>query len=85
MEGAASKPIPAWGIGAGEAWGYRRVAYGQMARLLADCGRLPAALEMHADVYAREAGATRHLHMPLTPPMSEAAVEARAAVASVAL
>lgn len=85
VEGAAEKSNVLYGWGVGEAFSYRRKAYQRMAELLAQQRgpRLAAALQMSLEVYAQEGAATRHLHQVRTPPMSEAAKEARAALASV--
>jgi len=84
VEGASLKENDSFGWKAGEAWSYRRAAYASMASLLAD--RVPrlrgVADVMHAEVMAVEPEETRGLHMAVTPPLSEAAREARAALAS---
>lgn len=84
VEGASLKENDSFGWKAGEAWSYRRAAYASMASLLAD--RVPrlrgVADVMHAEVMSVEPEETRGLHMAVTPPLSEAAREARAALAS---
>lgn len=82
VEGAATKPNRLVGWDVGGAWSYRRTAYAKMARYLGERAGYPQAQAMHARVYAREGPETRHLHMAVTPPMSEAAREARAAMAA---
>jgi hypothetical protein len=42
-----------------------------------------AVQEMVEEVYGAEAPTTRHLHQPVTPPMTDAAREAREAMASI--
>lgn len=86
MEGAAGKSNKQYGWAVGEAWSYRREAYHIMAELLGAVRgpRLEAATKMVGEVYAAEPPATRQLHMPVTPPLTPAAREAREALASVA-
>eukprot|EP01041_Mallomonas_annulata_P012811 gene12811-27014_t len=85
VEGAALKENVFLNWQQGEAWSYRREAYRHMAEVLAskNPSRLHVALQMHKEVYAQESAATRHLHQPLTAPVSEAARDAREAMASV--
>ena len=106
VEGAAEKKNPLFEWEVGEAWSYRRVAYGRMADILCTCRQsrltcgtsivlLPyqwiyslkiycdfTAKDMHEEVYAVEPPETRHLHQVVTPPMSDAAREAREAFKS---
>ena len=84
VEGAAEKENPLFGWSKGDAWGYRRDAYKNMAALLIKyVPRLRGVADaMHRDVYGAEPLETRAIHQPLTPPMSQAAREARAALAS---
>jgi hypothetical protein len=37
---------------------------------------------MYDEIYAQESADTRHLHQPITPPMSQAAKDARDALSS---
>ena len=84
VEGAALKQNDLYGWHVGEAFSYRRKAYQRMAELLAQRSeRGAAALQMANEVYGRESPATRELHQVRTPPMSDAAKEARAALASI--
>ena len=87
VEGAAEKDNPLYGWKQGEAYSYRRLAYQRMAKLLSERRgpRLQAALQMCDEVYAREASVTRGIHQVRTPPMSQAAKEAREAIASIDL
>lgn len=87
VEGAAEKDNALYGWKAGEAYSYRRLAYQRMAKLLSEWRgpRLQAALQMCGDVYGRETTATRDIHQVRTPPMSQAAKEAREAIASIEL
>ena len=78
-----------YGWGPGEAFAYRRLAYHKMARLLAQrrAPRLQKAMQMCDEVYARESvvpGVPLLLQVR-TPPMNDAAKEARAAIASMDL
>jgi len=84
VEGASEKENALFGWKVGDAWSYRRVAYEHMAALLAArVERLRGVADaMHAQVYAQEPPETKALHMALTPPMSQAAREAREALAS---
>jgi hypothetical protein len=86
VEGAAQKVNPGYGWSLGEAWGYRRHAYAAMAKVLArerpeTAGR--AAAEMHAAVYGAEPASTKHCLTARTPPLSDAAKAAQAAMASI--
>lgn len=86
VETAALTENELYGWSVGDAWGYRRDAYALMAQLLSsDRIGLPCASEMHAEVYSRESDATRHIKQPVTPPQSDAAREAREALASAQL
>ena len=88
VEGAASKVVPLpvgdgllWDRG--QAWGYRRGAYAQMAEVLAAHGpewARDSGPRMHAEVFAREPQDSRTFVQPLTPPMSQAAVDAHEAL-----
>jgi len=84
VEGASEKENKAFGWSVGEAWSYRREAYSNMAKLLSQhVPRLRGVADaMHREVYAVESETTKRLHMPITPPMSSAAREAREALAS---
>jgi hypothetical protein len=84
VEGAAEKQNDLYGWAVGEAWSYRRVAYHQMADLLvATRGqRMERAKQMVEEVYGMEPQRTRSLHQRVTPPMNDAAKEAREAWAS---
>ena len=66
----------------GEAYSYRRHAYYKMARILAEKRGLGQGLVMYEEVYSRESPHTRSLHQLRTPPMTQAAREAREAIAS---
>lgn len=85
-EGAASKPSTIFRWKEGEAYSYRRLAYEKMTHILATeyperLGRVvPAMLKA---VMATESSETRHLVQPRTPPMSEAAAQALAALRSI--
>lgn len=81
VEGAAGGANAMFGWGEGDAWGYRRQAYAQMAAMLDGWGVHEAAA-MHREVMGREPAASRHVHQPITPPMSDAARDARDAMAS---
>lgn len=88
VEGAASKPNCFYNWKVGDAWGYRRLAYRKMADILMSRGtkenqeRLKISLEMYNDVFDAETAATKHIHQPVTPPITDAAREAQEAVAS---
>lgn len=85
VEGAAMKENPLFGFKVGEAWSYRRTAYAEMAQILLKTRspRLEVAYRMHREIYDSEPLETRHLIQIITPPMSEAAREAREAMASI--
>mmetsp|Transcript_10939 Transcript_10939/g.15750 ORF Transcript_10939/g.15750 Transcript_10939/m.15750 type:complete len:278 (+) Transcript_10939:178-1011(+) len=87
VEGAAQKDNVMYGWKKGEAFSYRREAYHSMAKLLAKkrAPRLSLALQMTIEVYAKEDRETKYLHQVRTPPMSQAAMEARDAIASIQL
>lgn len=85
VEGASVKPSDLFLWKTGEAYAYRRKAYAKMAQLLAveRAGRLDTiAPRMLEQVMATESDATRHLVQHRTPPMSEAAAIALAALRS---
>ena len=82
VEGAAEKANPLFEWNIGEAWSYRRTAYHKMADILQVKRNLKEVKEMYADVYKQEPEKTRHLIQILTPPMSDAAKEARLAYAA---
>jgi hypothetical protein len=84
VEGAAQKANPLFEWQVGEAWSYRREAFKKMAEVLVERRGKDVALEMYRAVYMVEPVATRHLHQAITPPMSTAAKEARAALLSAA-
>lgn len=85
-QGAASKPSTLFRWKKGEAYSYRRLAYEKMSRILAAerperLGKVaPAMLQA---VMATESPETRHLVQTRTPPMSEAAAQALAALRSI--
>jgi len=83
VEGAAEGPsvLFEWPA-AGHAYGYRREAYAAMAEILVERRGLTAAAKMHKEVMATEGPETRSVVQPITPPMSDAARKARAAIAS---
>lgn len=92
VEGAASKALPQWGYDVGDAWGYRRIAYHKMAEILTSerAGerqrRLAGVADaMLADVYGAESDTTKSKHFPVTPALTEAAKEAKAALEAAAL
>lgn len=80
VEGAAEKKNPLFEWEKGEAWSYRRLAYAKMADILAERRGLTIARETLNAIYAMEPEVTRHLHQEITPPMSQAAREAREAL-----
>ncbi len=86
VEGAASKPSHLFLWKTGEAYAYRRLAYRKMSEILSveRAPRLAAIPKdmLHA-VMATEAIKTRNLVQARTPPMSEAATQALAALRSV--
>jgi hypothetical protein len=72
-----------WSIG--ESWSYRRTAYKKMAEILA-LKRSPRLLEAKAmcdAVYSAEPEGSRGLLQLRTPPMSQAARDAREAISSI--
>ena len=83
VEGAATKPNESFGWAEGDAWGYRRKAYQRMIALLQARGgpernhRGSLAERMYGEVFGAESFATKKLHQLATPPMSEAAREAK--------
>lgn len=81
VEGAARKANPTVFWKQGEAWAYRRDGYAAIMELLSSRGCEPAR-RMYHEVYAREPQHTRHLVQPVTPPIGNAASEARSALAS---
>jgi len=85
VEGASRKENPLFQFKVGEAWSYRRTAYAEMAKILRKIRspRLDIAYQMHQEIYASEPEETRHLIQLITPPMSEAAREAREAILSI--
>lgn len=85
VEGAAEKENKLYGWKVGEAWSYRRNAYKQMADILAHDRQKKKCVEMYNQVYAQEAQHTRNMIQTRTPPMTQAAKEAREAIESVAL
>lgn len=84
VEGAASKanPILEWGVG--DAWKYRRSAFQRMLSVLLENrgDRLHIAKEMYEDIFSREGERTKNLEQAATPPVSEAARNARDAIQS---
>lgn len=86
MVSAAQKVSPGYGWRVGEAWGYRRHAYAAMATVLARERPKTAGLaaaNMHAAVCGAEPASTKHYLTARTPPLSDAAKAAQAAMASV--
>ncbi|KAL3934564.1 MAG: hypothetical protein SGBAC_009743 [Bacillariaceae sp.] len=83
VEGASTKASDLFLWKTGESYAYRRLAYAKMATVLAaerPSGRSHHAQEMLAAVMGTEDVATRHLVQLRTPPMSEAAALALAAL-----
>ena len=80
VEGASEKSNPLFEWSKGEAWSYRRLAYSKMADILVKKRGLILARDTLNAIYDVEPEATRHLHQPITPPMSQAAKEAREAL-----
>ena len=76
-------PLFEWSVG--ESWSYRRLAYHRMADILSSrrAPRLLDAKRMCEDVYAMEPEGTRGLHQERTPPMCQAAKDAREAMLSI--
>lgn len=87
VEGASERvnPLLEWNIG--EAWSYRRIAYKKMLDILLKYrySRLKIAEEMFDDIYSRESSRTKHLIQEITPPISQAAKDAREAMLSIHL
>ena len=71
-----------------KAWGFRRAAYRQMLEVLLtegpeeNCERLKIAQKMYDDIYGAESPSTKHLNQIETPPLTQAAIEAREALLS---
>ena len=85
VEGAAETASERFYWKAGEAYAYRRTAYAKMAEILSHerPDRLSKVVkETVAHVYNTEQASTRHLVQLRTPPMSESAKEALAALRS---
>lgn len=80
VEGAAEKANPLFEWKVGEAWSYRREAYRCMASVLQTNRRSDVYVRMWEQVYAQEGPLTRGLSQPVTPPVSQAAREAREAM-----
>jgi hypothetical protein len=83
VEGAATKPSPLFLWEMGEAYAYRRLAYRRMATILSverndRLSTIPHA--MLEAVMGTEPMETRHLVQARTPPVSEAAARAVAAL-----
>lgn len=91
VEGAASKENKGYGWEVGHAWSFRREAYRQMLEVLltqgpvANRNRMQIAKQMYEDVYSVESDATKHMHQVETPPLTQAAIEAREALLSAAM
>ncbi|KAF0696529.1 Aste57867_12722 [Aphanomyces stellatus] len=87
VEGAAEKSNALYLWKEGHAWSYRRTAYMQMKELLSQHrgDRGAHIKEVVDDVYARESLATKALVQDVTPPMSDAAKDARDALRSILL
>ena len=83
VEGAASKPSKIFLWNMGEAYAYRRTAYQKMSEILA-VERAPRLAsipkQMLQQVMDTELQSTRHLVQMRTPPMSQAAADAQAAL-----
>lgn len=88
VEGAASKPNPIFLWKQGQAYSYRRYAYQKMSKILA-AERVPrlsrVAPEMVKAVMATETMETQTLVQMRTPPMSQAASDALAALRAAGL
>jgi hypothetical protein len=86
VEGAATKPSDIFLWNAGESYAYRRTAYQAMSEILA-LERSPRLRDTPKDmlhhVMATEAQETRHLVQLRTPPMSQAAADAQAALRAI--
>ena len=85
VEGAAEKVNILYGWQVGEAWSYRRDAYKQMSVILSNEKDNKKYIEMYDQIYAQEPTETRTLIQRRTPPMSQAAREAREAIESISL
>ena len=86
VEGAASKPSDIYFWNKGEAYCYRRDAYLKMSQILATerASRLKeVAPAMYEAVMGTESPETRHLVQPRTPPHSQAAERAFAALRAI--
>ena len=83
VEGAALKPSELFLWKTREAYAYRRHAYQKMSELLS-VERAPRLQQIYRDmlqaVMDTESPETRHLVQPRTPPMSQAAADALAAL-----
>ncbi|KAK1747422.1 hypothetical protein QTG54_001385 [Skeletonema marinoi] len=85
VQGAAETTSDLFYWKAGEAYAYRRTAYAKMAEILSHerPDRLSSVVkETVAHVYGTEQSSTRHLVQLRTPPMSDSAKEALAALRS---
>ncbi|OQR89781.1 hypothetical protein ACHHYP_06051 [Achlya hypogyna] len=84
VEGAAGRANELFEWTLGEAWSYRRLAYHAMSHQLGTSrGPRGASIEAVVEsIYAKEPLGTRHLVQEVTPPMSQAARDARDALAS---
>lgn len=84
VEGASRKANTLFEWKLGEAWQYRRLAYERMKDILFQQKKneYHAMKVMYDEIYAQESADTRHLHQPITPPMSQAAKDARDALSS---
>ena len=82
VEGAAQKANPLFEWNKGESYSYRRTAYSRMADILTIKRNLKKAKDMLNEIYEQEPEATRGMIQEITPPMSEAAKEARLAYAA---
>lgn len=80
VEGASSKVNDNYSWKIGSAWGYRREAYRMIAELLTE--RTPSAIQMWKEVYSQESDETKSINQPLTPPQTEAALQAQEAMQS---
>lgn len=86
VEGAAEKENKIFLWKKGQAYAYRRKAYAKMVQILAAerkdrLSEIPN--QMHQNVMSTEGSETRHLVQPRTPPMSQAASDALAALRAV--
>ncbi len=85
MEGAATKDNPKLMWKEGEAYTHRRLAFQKMAQLLIHFrpDRLKEKVpQTYNEVYATEGEASRHLVQMITPPHTDAAARAWAALKS---